>query len=210
MVNYQNGKIYRIDGGGLTYIGSTTKKYLCDRLSGHKTDYKRYLDGKGRYITSFEVLKTDDYKIELIECFPCNSKDELTAREGYYIRQMDCVNKVIPGRTQKEYRENNKETISARQKQYRESNREAILEKHKQYYNDNKEQKLEYQKQYQEDNKEVILEKQKQYREKNKEAILAWRNQKHTCECGGRYTSASKSRHLKTSKHLNYLKDIKE
>ena len=103
MVNYQNGKIYRIDGGGLTYVGSTTKKYLSTRLAKHKSDYKRYLNGNQHYLSSFEIIKLGDCKIELIECFPCNSKDELTAREGYYIRQMDCINKNIAGRILKEY-----------------------------------------------------------------------------------------------------------
>jgi len=166
MVNYQNGKVYRIDGGGLTYIGSTTKKYLCNRLALHKSHYKRFLDGKNKtYITSFEVLKTDDYRIELIEKFPCDSKDELTAREGHYVRQMECVNKNIPGRTKKES-----------QKAWRQDNPE---------YN-------------------------KEYYHNNKEAIDQYQKQKHECECGSKYTHGHKSRHLKTKKHQNYLKGIKE
>jgi len=176
MVNYENGKIYRIDGGGLTYIGSTTKKYLCDRLVGHKSKYKKYLDGKSDYYTSFKILKTDDYKIELIEKFPCGSKDELTAREGHFIRQMDCVNKVIPDRTPKEYHQNNKEEIHQRKKEYYQDNKEAISAHKKQYY------------------------------EENKEAINQKRNQKHVCECGGKYIHQNKARHLKTKKHQNYLK----
>jgi len=180
MVNYQNGKIYRIDGSELTYIGSTTNKYLSTRLAKHKSDFKKYLDGEQHYYTSFQVLKTDDCKIELIEKFPCDSKDELSAREGHFIRQMDCVNKQIAGRTPKEW------------------------------YDENKEQRLEQMKQYYNDNKETIRIQQKQYYEENKEAISARTNQKHTCECGGRYTTASKTKHLKTQKHLNYLKGIKE
>jgi|ETNvirnome_6_100_1030635.scaffolds.fasta_scaffold52591_1 hypothetical protein len=183
MVNYQNGKVYRIDGDGLTYIGSTTKKYLSTRLAGHKSDYKRFLNGESHYLSSFEILKTDNYRIELIEKFPCDSKDELTAREGHFIRTMECVNKQIAGRTIKEwgqdnpeynkqYRENNKEAISAQNKQYREKNRETLSAKQRQFYQDNK--------------KELV--------------------QKHVCECGGKYTYKHKSRHLKTKKHLNYLK----
>jgi len=158
MVNYQNGKIYRIDGGGLTYIGSTTNNYLSTRLAGHKCDYNRFLDGKKNYYTSFEILKTDNYRIELLEKFPCDSKDELTAREGYYIRQMVCVNKHIAGRTKKEWHQDNKNELN---------------QKYKQYYQDNKEQ----------------LKK------------------RHECECGGKYTHKNKSAHLKTKKHLKYLKD---
>jgi hypothetical protein len=46
MVNYQEGKIYKIISP-LTdkiYVGSTTKKYLSERLCRHLCDYKRYLN----------------------------------------------------------------------------------------------------------------------------------------------------------------------
>ena len=130
MVNYQNGKIYRIDGDGLTYIGSTTKKYLSSRLAEHKCKYNSFLDGKSNYYTSFEILKTDNYRIELIEKFPCDSKDELTAREGHHIRQMESVNKNIPDRTQKEWYQNNKEEIKQKRKEYYENNKNELKQKH--------------------------------------------------------------------------------
>ena len=36
---------------------------------------------------SNDIIGRGDYKILLIESFPCYSKDELTAREGEIIRQ---------------------------------------------------------------------------------------------------------------------------
>jgi hypothetical protein len=47
--------------------------------------------------------KYNDVRIELIECFPCDNKEQLTKKEGEYIRKLDCVNKNIAGRTYKEY-----------------------------------------------------------------------------------------------------------
>jgi len=47
----------------------------------------------------------------LIEEFACDSKAEPTAREAHYIRELDCVNERIPGRTRKEYYEKNKKEI---------------------------------------------------------------------------------------------------
>ena len=49
--------------------------------------------------------------IALLELFPCESKDELVSKEAYYIRKLDCVNKVIPDRTMNEWREDNKDKI---------------------------------------------------------------------------------------------------
>ena len=43
MVNYSNGKIYKIESdlGDLIYIGSTTKYYLSQRMERHRFDYVR-------------------------------------------------------------------------------------------------------------------------------------------------------------------------
>ena len=111
MVNYENGKIYKLvcNETGLIYIGSTAQKYLSIRLSGHKWDYKNYLKGKTNYITSFKVLENGNYDIILLENYSCNDKYELKARERLYIETNECVNKCIPNRTQIEYVESNKD-----------------------------------------------------------------------------------------------------
>ena len=91
---YQRGKIYKIISNqtNLVYYGSTIEKILTNRLSGHRTDYKYWLNGKQTYVTSFEIIKYEDCKIILVESFPCNTKYELTARDQYYIDNNKCVN----------------------------------------------------------------------------------------------------------------------
>ena len=109
MVNYQLGKIYKIVSGDLTYIGSTCEPTLARRMAGHKTRYDSWKAGKTRFVTSFKVIENGNAEIILIETFPCNTKDELHARERYFIENTICVNKFIPGQTSKEYNERNKE-----------------------------------------------------------------------------------------------------
>jgi hypothetical protein len=58
--------------------------------------------------------KYDDVRIELIECFPCDNKEQLNKKEGEYIRKLDCVNRNIAGRTYRKNREDNKEKIKER------------------------------------------------------------------------------------------------
>ncbi len=118
MPNYRNGKIYKIVShqSNQCYVGSTQLKYLSSRLAIHKQEYKKWLNGKAHNTTSFEILKYDDAKIILLESFPCNSKDELTARERHYIEQLNCVNQVIPTRTRKEYYDDNKSEINNKKK----------------------------------------------------------------------------------------------
>jgi len=126
MVNYQDGKVYKIvcDTTGLVYVGSTCCSYVAQRLAKHASDYKCYLTNNKKYTTSFKVLENNNYKIVLLEKYPCNFKDELTARERYYIETIDCVNKLIPGRTKKEYYIDNKDKIKSRNKVYRDNNKE--------------------------------------------------------------------------------------
>lgn len=95
MVNYEQGKIYKItcEKTGNIYIGSTTKKLICQRLAEHVNQYKYYVNGKNvTYISSFEIIKENLYTISLLENYPCQSRNELTARENHHIRTIKCVN----------------------------------------------------------------------------------------------------------------------
>jgi hypothetical protein len=86
MVNYSNGKIYKIvcNITGDIYIGSTCEPILARRLAGHVGNYKSYLNGKYHYVTSYKIIEQGNYDIVLIELFPCDTKDQLHARESYY------------------------------------------------------------------------------------------------------------------------------
>jgi hypothetical protein len=142
MVDYKNGKIYKIvcHTTNKIYIGSTTKKHLSTRLSCHISDYKRFISGKSKECsTSRFVLENDDYLIQLLELLPCENKSELTLREAYYIRMIECVNKHIPNRTLKEYYQDNKQTILEKNIEYYHKNKEIMSEKQKEYYQRNKE-----------------------------------------------------------------------
>ena len=163
-----NAKIYKIvdNTNDNKYIGSTCKT-LKTRLSEHKYSYKRFLNGLGGNTKSFDVLKNNDYKIELIENCNIKTKQELLARERFYIKNNECLNKNIPGRTDKEIQQ--------------------------------------YQKDYKKANKDKIDDYQKEYKIVNKDEINIKKKEKFDCPCGCQYTYVNKSRHLKTTKHLNYL-----
>ena len=147
------------------YIGSTCKT-LKERLSQHKSNYKSYLNGLYHNVTSFDIIKNNDYKIESIENCNIKTKQELFARERYFIENNECINKIIPGRTDKEYKDDNKDKINEKKNLYRDANKDKI----------------------------------KAYRDAN--------NEKHNCECGGKFSFNHKVRHLKTTKHQNYLKSL--
>ncbi len=89
MNKYTNGKIYKIidNTNGNIYIGSTIRS-LKRRLQLHIHDLKKKV-----YLTSSEIIKNGNYKIELIENYSCNNDEELRKREQYYIDNNKCVNK---------------------------------------------------------------------------------------------------------------------
>jgi hypothetical protein len=128
--DYSKGKIYKIvsDSCDDIYIGSTVQT-LAQRLGKHRSDYNQWKKGNARYTRSFSLIERGDYHIILIEPFSCNNQEELTARERHFIENNVCLNKVIPGRTRKEYNQDNKEKI----KEWYQLNKERIKEKHKEH-----------------------------------------------------------------------------
>ena len=172
---YENGKIYKLTCGDLVYYGSTCSS-LTKRLYEHKQ--------KSNNCTSKQLFEIGDPEITLVEDFACERKEQLTARERFYIENNDCVNKFIPNRTREEYIKTDarKETS----KKYYEKNKEHYEE----YRENTKEQKAQYDKEYNKNNKEKIQEK---------------RGVKITCECGGKYTHHHKAAHFKTQMHIKNL-----
>ena len=133
MPDYQQGKIYKIynkNNPERCYIGSTTQ-CLCERWRSHKETFKN----NRKYTTAhrlFQDYGLENCIIELIESFPCTTKEELNGREGHWIRTLGsgCVNKMIMGRTRQQYRIDTKEHKREVDRVYREKNKD----KRKNYY----------------------------------------------------------------------------
>ena len=199
MTNYNNGKIYKLEAingeEGDIYIGSTTKKHLCQRMAHHKCMYKRWKDGKVNKVLSYELFDKygiDNVNIILLENVNAISKDELLSVESKYIKSNECINKVIPLRNIKEWSYDNKEHLD----NYR-----------KKYYLDNRDDKLEKSKIYSINNSDRIKEYKKQYRIKNKDKIKESINKNtYICiSCNKCLTEQNKERHEKTKIHLKNL-----
>jgi hypothetical protein len=224
MVNYENGKVYKIVNNvdNKCYVGSTTKQYLSQRLDKHRSGYKRWKNGKTHKTSSFVLF--DKYGLEncdiiLLESVKAKTKDELHARERYYIEQLDCVNIVVPKRTQKEYREQNKEQISLQRKQYYEENKQQIKEYRKTYHKNNKEKLKEYteknkqqiterMRRYRQDNKEQLSKYNKEYMRKNNDKIKQFKNKKCTCICGSTYAHHRHADHKRSQRHQSHQQFI--
>jgi hypothetical protein len=132
MPDYKLGKIYmvypKVDNAdeGDVYYGSTTVT-LARRMSKHRS--------KTQCKILFDKYGVENCFIELVEEYPCETKEQLNRKEGEYIRANKCVNKEVAGRTRKEWIEDNIDKFKEYNKQYRTENVDKIKEQMKQKTN---------------------------------------------------------------------------
>ena len=114
MLDYKNGKIYQVvcNITGETYVGSTCKS-LKDRLAEHKICND---------CCSKQIIQRGNYYIDLLENYPCENRYELYRKEGEYQKSIKCINKIVAGRTHKEYYQEHKE----QKVKYQQDNKEKI------------------------------------------------------------------------------------
>jgi hypothetical protein len=175
--DYNKGKIYKIisDLTDKFYIGSTSQKYLCDRLNNHKSEYNRWLKNNKGYCSSFELIKLEQYKIILIESYSCNSKAELQQREQHYIDKYKCDNllNIFRSFNSLEYT-----------KEYKKDWEEKYGKDRTEYYKNW-------------NNREEVKLKKRIYDEKQKEKI--------TCICGCIISKNAMYLHKKSKKHIKLM-----
>ena len=208
MVNYGNGKIYKIErlsDNCVVYVGSTTKKYLSSRLVEHKNKATKY-PNRRVYKSISNNEGWENHQMLLIKPFACNSRDELHSEESRFIRVLKpLTNIIIPLRTRKEYRIDNKETIKETAKSYRNNNVEKVRETKKQEYLRNRDKHLERCKKNNLKNKDAYAVTRKLYRQNNADRIRERCSSVSLCICGQSYTHQHKDRHLKSKQHINSI-----
>jgi hypothetical protein len=188
MVNYENGKIYKIvcDSTGKVYIGSTCTM-LCQRLAQHVNLYKCNISNEcitKHGCASFEIIKNNNYKIILLENYSCNNKEELMKKEREYFDKLECVNRYRPAvpyaeklQLAKKYKDTHKNEIKIwEQTVHREKRNEITKKYHKVHF----------------------------------EQIKARETKNIICDyCKCQFQFRNRSRHEKTAKHQSALLAIK-
>ena len=157
------------------YVGSTVEP-LCKRMWKHRHDSDR----RPHYIL-YKHMQThgkDNFYIELIETYQCNSKEELLAKEGEWIRKIGTLNKQIAGRTKEGW------------------------------YNDNQEHNKQKRKEYKENHKEELKQYFKQRYESNKDEFRKYATETLTCECGAKVSRGNMLRHRNSPKHAKLINQI--
>ena len=196
------------------YVGSTGNTRI--RKAHHKSDCNN-VNGKNFNFRVYQYIRENDgfqnWELIVLETVQYNQKFELRARERHHMELLGAtLNSQVPNRTSDEWHLDNAENVQQQKKQHYQDNAEKIKQQVKQYRGDNLEHIKQHKKQYYENNHEQIKQQHKQYRKDNAGHIKQHRednkeqiNQKHNCECGGKYTNANKACHEKTQKHQKHL-----
>jgi len=121
------GRVYKIvcKTTNKQYVGSTIYplKFRLQRhekaFTGHSRDAN-----KVKYCASFDILKENNYEIELLDLNLYDTRNELLEHERYYIQSLEnVVNRYIPSRTKKQYYKDNIEHYKEKYQRIKDSDR---------------------------------------------------------------------------------------
>ena len=221
----QNSKIYKILNSidDEVYVGSTVES-LSRRMAKHRA--KCNINPHYKIYEHMAKHGKEHFYIELIALYPCETKEELVAKEGEWIRKIGTLNQKVAGRTSKEwyednndeclkkmaiYRAENRETIRQNEKAHRDDNIEVIRERDRQRYKNDPEKKKAYVKQWRDKNPEYQIEYCKRWRQENserkKQMDKEYRQIEITCEvCNCEVKKCRWSKHIRTKKHIELMK----
>jgi hypothetical protein len=183
-IDYSKACIYKIVCNDLEitecYVGSTTS--FSRRKATHKSACNNE-NNKDHNLNVYQFIRDhggwNNWCMIKIEDHECKDGNDLKARERYWVEELKAgLNKQIPTRTKTEYYIDNKDEIRERKKQWYQDNKDELREKHKQYRID------------------------------NADKIKEHKNEKNTCDCGGKYTRSHKAQHVKSIRHQIFIQTI--
>jgi hypothetical protein len=200
-IDYSKACVYRLVFNYITYyVGSTTnfRRRKCEHKNRCKNenddDYNKPLYKFIRETGGW----SDDWDMVLVKHYPeCKSGIELRMYERkhyeFYRPEFNMNNPY----------QDNDELVEYKKQHYIE-NLVHYTNYKAQYYIDNLDKINERSKQYYTENLDAIKEVKKDYYLQNRDRIT----EKHNCECGGKYSTGSISRHNKCQKHIKYLNNL--
>ena len=91
-MEYKFYKLCRDDE--ILYVGQTKEKYLCNRFANHKSDFKKWLNGKAGKAGKLYYY-SEDFSFDGVKCVQFDSTwedlstTELRERENYWIEKLN-------------------------------------------------------------------------------------------------------------------------
>ena len=198
------------------YVGHTTD--FTNRKKSHK-DRSIYPNNPKYNLKVYKIMREnggwDNWSMIEIEKYPCNDENEARSRERYWYEELQAtMNTQCPTLDLEKKKLNGSMSC----KKYYELHKDDLIKYHREYYELYKDKLLEDKKEYYKRNIDVIRERNKNNYEKNKDKLLEYKKdnykkrkdyllEKHKCGCGGCFSTANRSAHFKTKKHLKYIQE---
>ena len=123
------------------YLISSDYEFLNETYVGSTIDFKRRMRQHRSYCNNengihynyplYKFIRENGgfgaWKMTIIDSLTTTDKKEIEKCERRYVEEQEfSLNKMIPTRTQKQYKLDHKEELNEKQKQYREANREEL------------------------------------------------------------------------------------
>lgn len=105
---YTRGKVYWMGVRGALdgYVGSTVQPTLARRKASHVADSRHDHRKHRKALAHFAAVGWENVEITLLEAYPCDSRDQLRAREAYWCEQLrPTLNMIRPRRTLEQTKE---------------------------------------------------------------------------------------------------------
>jgi hypothetical protein len=177
---------YKLSIAGKCYVGSTEN---FDARMKHHTSSCNNEGGRIYHLKVYQYMRQnggfEKVDIMIIDKIIYNNKDEAREMETKFMLMFNAeLNGCYPKRSEKEWRETNKESITKQRRNFYQENKERLNKRTQQYY---------------EEHKKEIAETTRKYREANKEKIKQHKSEKVVCDiCSKMISRSHLSRHKKT------------
>jgi hypothetical protein len=212
----RTGYVYKLVSNDIEvtecYVGTTENMRV--RKNQHKSSCNK-VDGKHYNLHVYQFIREhggfENWQMILVETVEFETRPQLRARERHWMEQLGAtLNKLVPNRTSREYRQENADHIKQYNKQYRQENADHIKQYNKQYRQENADHIKQKNKQYYQENAEYFKQYNKQYHKQyyqdNATQIKQYNSKKINCSyCDCTFTQGNKARHIKSKTHIaNY------
>jgi hypothetical protein len=158
----------------LQYVGTCSQDSVGKAVSLILKRYRSWKNGKGGPSSVYTIIENGNYGVELLESCPNN--DDLPQKSREWIEKLgDCLNKVVPTRTKREYSQESVQCNCGSTVRKNHLSEHVKTQKHK----------------------NGLSGTPVKTGEKN--------NEECECECGGVFKKRSVSVHNKSQRHQEYL-----
>tara|TARA_Y100000389_G_scaffold109340_1_gene106405 strand:+ start:9326 stop:10384 length:1059 start_codon:yes stop_codon:yes gene_type:complete len=209
--DFSNSVIYKLLNENVAsfYIGST--KHFYERYEKHRKTYLDVIRQRAKHQNRmYSYIQENggfyNWKMIILEKYPCNNRKELVMREQEYLDALQPDLNSGRAYISTDDRVAHMKDLSV---EYYNNNKEKMKENGKKWRENHKEEIKECRAKYQQEHKEEIKERNAKYYKNNRDRELEKKKETTICECGCKSTKSHLLRHKRRKIHIKRMAAIK-